>query len=177
MGEDNNFLGLGEYSLLDKFVGILDRQTDTKLTPNQLLGFLSLFNMLGVLNLIQGSGEAGLRDVSTLANLTSLANKAAKSPEAPALKDTLMGLLGGQNQSNSDLGSLLNMVGGNKKINPQMLLTLMNLLNSQFGAKGDQSGQKADSARMEDESREQAGEVQKDKDRGVELKYDKKKSS
>lgn len=171
MGDDNNFFDLGESSLHDKFVGILERQTDAKLTPNQLLGFLSLFNMMGILNLLQG-GDAGVRDVSNLANLTSLAGKAAKSPEGSALKDTLMGLLGGggQNQSGPDIGSLLNMVGGNKKINPQMLLTLLNLLSSQFGAKGDQ---KNETARLEDET----GEVQKEKDRGVELKYDKKKTS
>ncbi|MFZ5640703.1 MAG: hypothetical protein ACOY4Q_08430 [Bacillota bacterium] len=178
MGDDNNIFGPGEYSLLDRFIGILDRQTDAKLTPNQLMGFLSLFNLLGIINMVHGSAEAGLKDISTLANLTSLAGQTAKSPAGPALKDTLMGLLGGaQNQSGPDLGGLLNMVGGNKKINPQLLLTLMNLLSSQVGSgKSDQHVAKTDAA-QEGGPREQAGGEHKEKDRNVELKYDKKKTS
>lgn len=175
MGDDNNIFGLGDNSLLNRFVGILERQTDDKLTPNQLMGFLSLFNMLSILNLVHGA-DAGIRDVSALDKLTSLAGQAARTPEGSALKDTLMGLLGGQNQSGPDIGGLLNMVGGgNKKINPQMLLTLLNLLNSQMGAKSDH-GSKAEHAKIEEGSRDQAGEVSKEKDRGVELKYDKKKT-
>jgi len=179
MGEDNNSIDSGGYSLLDKFVRILDRQTDTKLSPTQLMGFLSLFNLLGVLDLMQGSADAGFKDVSTLANLTSLANKASKSPEGSAIKDALTGLLG-QNQSGPNLGNLLNMIGGgNKKINPQMLLTLMTLLNSQPGAaKAEQHVPKGDPTRIEGAARANAGEVQarKNPDPNVELKFDKKKT-
>lgn len=174
MGNDSNIFGSGDNSLLERFVGILERQTDAKLSPNQLMGFLSLFNNLSALNLVQGSADAGIKDLSALNKLTSLAGQAAKTTEGSALKDSLMGLLGSQNQSGSDLGGLLNMVGGNKKINPQMLLTLLNLLNSQMGTRNDA---KTEHPRIEERSREQAGEVAKEKDRGVELKYDKKKTS
>lgn len=177
MGDDNNIFGLGEYSLLDRFIGILDRQTDAKLTPNQLIGFLSLFNLLGTLDMVHGSAKAGIKDISNLANLTSLVSQTAKPDAEPALKDMLMGILGTQNQSGPDLGGLLNMVGGNKKINPQMLLTLMNLLNLQSGAgKSEHTGPKADTAKGEGQ-RDQAGEEHKEKDRNVELKYDKKRTS
>lgn len=164
MGDDNNIFGIGDHSMLDKFITMLDRQTDTKLTPVQLMGMLSLYSLLGILDLMRGTADTGIKDISALASLSSLAGKAAKSPEGPAIKDALMGLLGGQNQSGSDLGALLNMVGGNKKINPQMLLTLMSLLNSQSGAaKGEQSVAKVGTVKTEGAPREKVGEVQKDK--------------
>ena len=180
MGDENNIFGNEENSLLDRFFGILERQTDAKLTPTQLLGFLGLFNLLGIMNLVHGSTGSGIKDVSTLASLSALAEKATKSPDAPALKDALMGLLGGQNQSGPDLGGLLNMIGGNKKINPQMLLTLMSLMNSQSGgAKSDHSAAKANnSSKNNSTAREKTSEVGEDKkrDHTVELKFDKKKT-
>jgi hypothetical protein len=177
MGDDNNIFGPGEYSLLDRFISILERQTDAKLTPNQLMGLLSLFNLLGTLDIVHGSGKAGIKDISNLANLTSLVSQTSKPPAEPALKDMLMGILGTQNQSGPDLGGLLNMVGGNKKLNPQLLLTLMNLLSYQAGSgKSDKHTAKNDAA-QEEGQQEQAGGERQEKDRNVELKYDKKKTS
>ncbi len=115
-------------SQIERLLSVLDRQTDNKVPPNMLLGYLGMMNLMSIMSLVQGEASANF-------NLPALTGDTmAAGGNENQLKDTISNLLGGGAKSTApDLSGLLNMVtgaGGNKKLNPQMLLTLMNLANS-----------------------------------------------
>lgn len=117
-----------KHDLLDKLVNLLDRQTDNKLSPNVMLGFMGMFNLLSIMSVLRGNLDSGMREVPYLAESQDTGSK------TPSIQDTLSGVLknqsGGQG-GQTDLMNLLNNIAAKKKINPNLLLSLMSMLNSQ----------------------------------------------
>ncbi|GAB4258377.1 MAG: hypothetical protein Kow00111_04200 [Thermincola ferriacetica] len=115
-------------SHLDKLLALLDRQTDNRLHPNLLVGYLGLVNLMSIMSFIHAAEQ------NTGLALPALndAESTSVTGDEKNLKNAITSLMNsaGAGSGGPDLSSLFNMMGGNKKPNPQMLLTLMNLMNS-----------------------------------------------
>jgi hypothetical protein len=101
---------------MDAVVHLLHRQGE-KLNPAELLGFLSLFNLLGIVSFLNKGGNStprGLEAFSTLAQ--DLAKKETGGSSAAGSQSLLHNLM-----------ALLESKGG-QKLNPASLLALVNLL-------------------------------------------------
>lgn len=168
--------------LFEKLVKLLDRQTDHKMSPNVLFGFMGMFNLMSIMSLVKGNMDAGFKQVtgqedtgeakateqSVMNSLTSLLNSASGSGSGS-------GIGSGQ----PDLLGLLGNVASKKKINPGLLLSLMSMLNQ------NKSSQQASSSNNESavtrtqqtgpETEVTAEKKSPEVKREVELKYDRKK--
>ncbi len=98
--------------LLDNILYLLDRQTQKKLAPNELLGFLGLLNLISIINYINPQGQ--LSDLSH------------KKKSGDLLQNTLQNVLGENEGSGLSLGEVL----GEVKRNPEMLGNMLNLVSS-----------------------------------------------
>jgi hypothetical protein len=118
--------------LVERLITVLDRQTDHKLTPHFLLGFLGMFNMLSIMSLVHGGQKSDLKEV------TGAGESGSNSISTQTLTDTLSSLMNtqGQGTGQPDLLGLLGNAAAKKKINPSLLLTLFSLLNNQVGQSG-----------------------------------------
>ncbi len=112
--------------LVNRFMNLLDRQTDHKLNPCLLLGFLSLFNVLTVMNVVHGNLETNIKEIS--------GSSESKNLTGQSVTDTLASLIKTQETGQPDLMGLLGSVAAKKKINPSLLLTLFSMLASQTGS-------------------------------------------
>ena len=155
--------------LIDKLLSFLDRQTDHKLNPQFLLGFLGLFNLLSIMSVVNGSVKMGMKEVS---------GQSESGDAAQSVTDSLAGLLKSQGGAPNDLMGILGNLAGNKKINPGLLMSLMSMLNNQSG----QSVPKQESATVvpaaiDSVAVSEEGSEKKTSDgkQGMELKYDRKK--
>jgi hypothetical protein len=101
---------------MDAVVNLLQRQGE-KLNPAELLGFLSLFNLLGIVSFLSKGGNSAPQGLEALSSLAQgLAKKEAGesgSTGSQSLLPTLMAMLEAK---------------GGKKLNPAGLLALVNLL-------------------------------------------------
>lgn len=156
--------------LIDKLLNFLERQTDHKLSPHLLLGFLGLFNLLSIMNILHRGNGMGIKEVP-------VSTESANAGQSTV--DALSGLLKTQGAGQNDLMSLLGNLAGNKKINPGLLLSLMSMLNNQSGAKAAKE-ETSSRAPAVNESAAGSGEGIENKaadgKQGVELKYDRKKA-
>ncbi len=130
----------GGNDLIDKLIGLLDRQTDHKISPNVLLGILGLFNVLTIMSVVREAPHSGIRQVTGPGGSNG-------NPQAQDLNDTLSSLMNSQGGGQPDLMSLLGNLATKKKINPGLLLSLFSMLNqggagsSQNTQQGNQSAQ------------------------------------
>lgn len=164
--------------LFDNLVKLLDRQTDHKISPNVLFGFMGMFNLMSILNLVKGNMETGVRQ------LTEQASDAGESKvtEQSAVNSltNLLNSASGSSSGQPDLIGLLGNVASKKKINPGLLLSLMTMLNSQ-----NQNSQQTNHSNNEPavsvqkqtgtETEDSVEKKSPDDKREVELKYDRKK--
>lgn len=180
MDDLNALLGTQEKGkdLIDKLIVLLDRQTDHKLTPNILLGFLGLFNVLSIMSIVHGSGESGFKEITG----SSEADKSVTGTQA--LTETLSSLMQGTGQGTGqgagqpDLLGLLGGLASKKKINPNLLLSLFSMLNNQGAQANPASSPPVESSPQQVVQDE--GEAEKkspDEKHGVELKYDRRRGS
>ncbi|HWI54963.1 MAG TPA: hypothetical protein VNT57_04685 [Desulfobacteria bacterium] len=166
--------------LFDNLVKLLDRQTDHKISPNVLFGFMGMFNLMSILNVVKGNMDMGIKGItgqdadagestgaeqSAINTITNLLNSASGSGSGAGQPD-LMGLLGN--------------VASKKKINPGLLLSLMSMLNSQNQNSQQNKKSNNESAvtvqNQPDQENESSVEKKSPDDkREVELKYDRKK--
>lgn len=168
--------------LVDKLINLLDRQTDHKLTPNVLLGFLGLFNVLSIMSVVHGSVESGLKEITG-------SSEGDKSTGTQALTETLSSLMqgsgqglgpGGQGSGQPDLLGLLGGLASKKKINPNLLLSLFSMLNNQGAQANPASTPPVESSHEEVPVMSGEGEGEKkspDEKHGVELRYDRRRGS
>jgi hypothetical protein len=159
--------------LVDKLIKLLDRQTDHKVTPNTLLGFLGMFNILSIMSIVRGNAEPGIREI------TGSSEGGKDGPENQGLTEVLSGLMQGQGSGQPDLLGLLSGLASKKKINPNLLLSLFSMLNNQGGTPAKQTGgQTEDAPAMEATAVLDEGEKKSSDDKhGVELKYDRRRGS
>lgn len=159
--------------LIDKLMKLLDRQTDHKLTPNLLLGFLGMFNILSVMSIVHGNAESGIKEV------TGSSEGGKDGSGSQGLTEVLSSLMQGQGSGQPDLLGLLSGLASKKKINPNLLLSLFSMMNNQAGTPANQtSGQSAESPAMEAAVAPAEDEKKSSEDKhGVELKYDRRKGS
>ncbi len=165
----------------DNLVKLLDRQTDHKMSPNILFGFMGMFNLMSILSLVRGNLDTGFKEIpsqaeasesqvteqSVVNSLTSLLKSASDSGSGSAT-------------SQPDLMGILGNVASKKKINPGLLLSLMSMLNSQNqnSQQSNKSNNESAVAAQKQTSSETEEAVEKkspDAKREVELKYDRKK--
>ena len=161
--------------LVDKLVHLLDRQTDHKLTPHLLLGFLGMFNVLSIMTVVHSNGEIGVKEVSSQAETTDTGSN-------QSLMDTLGGLLKNQGTGGQpDLMGLLSSLASKKKINPNLLLSLFSMLNNQTGQAVQQPDNEPvpEAASLSKAVEKEGGAEKKTPDdkNGVELKYDRKRGA
>jgi len=114
--------------LVEKFISLLDRQMDHRLSPNTLFGILGMFNLLSITSIVRDNLGSEIREVS---GANDSGNSAAQPSQS--ITDTLSSLMKTQGQGQPDLMSLLSGLASQKKINPGLLLSLMSMLNSQAG--------------------------------------------
>ncbi len=114
-----------EKDLLDRVLSLLDRQTDHKLSPNMLLGYLGMFNVLSIMSVVHGNLDSGIKEVSAQSDGDE--NRSGQSAA-----DALSGMMNPQGAGQLDLMGLLSSIAAQKKINPSLLLSLFNMLNSQM---------------------------------------------
>lgn len=159
--------------LVDKLMKLLDRQTDHKLTPNVLLGFMGMFNMLSIMSLVHGDADTGIKEISG----TSEGSKAGA--ESQGLTEMLSSMMAGQGSGQPDLMGLLSGLASKKKINPNLLLSLFSMLNNQAGTQAKQTGgQSAETPAMEAAAAPDEDEKKSSEDKhGVELKYDRRRGT
>lgn len=159
--------------LIDKLVKLLDRQTDHKLTPNILLGFLGMFNILSIMSVVHGDAESGIKEI------TGSSEGGKDSTGNQGLTEVLSSLMQGQGSGQPDLMGLLGGLASKKKINPNLLLSLFSMLNNQAGAQANHTGsQPADAPVVEATAASDEGEKKSPEDKhGVELKYDRRRGS
>lgn len=165
--------------LVDKLIKLLDRQTDHKLTPNILLGFLGMFNILSIMSIVHGNKESGIKEI------TGSSEGSKDGSGGQGLTEALSSLMQGQGSGGQqDLMGLLSGLASKKKINPSVLLSLFSMLNNQAGTPGNQTGGQAAKAQsVEAPSVEAAvapdeGEKKSSEQKhGVELKYDRRRGS
>jgi len=101
---------------MDAVVQLLQRQGE-KLNPAELLGLLSLCNLLGIVSFLNKGGSSPPRSLETIAALArGLAKEEAGSTEAVGSRSLLPALM-----------SLLEAKGG-QRMNPAGILALVNLL-------------------------------------------------
>lgn len=164
--------------LLDKLTNLLDRQTDHKMSPNILLGFVGLFNLLSILNLVHGTQGTEIKNVS------SSSEGENPTTNAQSMVDTISGMMKGENAGQPDLMGLLGSLASKKKINPNLLLSLFSMLNNMSGPSPstscvEESGTSLPKSAPLDEKQEKKtvddGASVKDKP-GTELKYNSKKA-
>lgn len=117
-----------QQDLVERLVTLLDRQTDHRLSPNVMIGFMGMFNLLSIMSVLRGNLDHGIREIS------SLSESSEPAPKTNDLQDLLSGLMKGQagGGGQPDLLGLLGNLASKKKINPNLLLTLMGMLNSQM---------------------------------------------
>jgi hypothetical protein len=110
--------------LVDRLLSLLDRQTDHRLSPHMLMGFLGLFNMLSIMSLIRGNQDTGIKQIGS---------SGAGEGEEQGLSavENLANMLSAPGGGQPDLMGILGNVASKKKINPGLLLSLMSMLNSQ----------------------------------------------
>lgn len=161
--------------LVDKLVVLLDRQTDHKLTPHVLLGFLGLFNVLSIMSVVQGNLDGGIKEVAAPAEAGDT------GANGQSLMDTLSGLMNNQGNGQPDLMGLLSNLASKKKINPTLLLSLLSMMNPQGGspAAPQQNSPAAEVAGSE-QSRPNEDSAEKktpDDKQGVELRYDRRRGA
>lgn len=171
--------------LFDRLVKLLDRQTDHKMSPNVLFGFMGMFNLMSIMSLVNGNMDSGFKEIagqtdntepksaeqSMLNSLTSLLNSGSGSSSGSG---------SGSGSGQTDLMGLLGNVASKKKLNPGLLLSLLSMLNNQ-----NQSSQQNTppgngvvasvaeqiSSATNDEVEKKSSEARRE----VELKYDKKR--
>lgn len=160
--------------LVDKMVKLLDRQTDHKLSPNVLLGFMGMFNLMSIMSVVKSNAETGVRDVAGVVD-----NGQQPQPREQSLTDGLASLLkGGSGQP--DLMGLLGNVASKKKMNPSLLLSLLSMLNNQGASQSSPSREEpveelpAKTGSAPDNEAEHKSSPSKQE---VELKYDRKKGT
>lgn len=114
----------------EKLLAVLDRQSDDKLNPNLLLGYLGMVNLMSIMSMVHSTMDSGIGQLPASSGIPVELPKSLADENN--LKNTINNLMGkaGNNSGNPDISNLLGMVGGNKKLNPQLLLTLMNLMNN-----------------------------------------------
>jgi len=121
--------------LLDRLSVLLDRQTDHKLAPTMLLGYLGMFNLLSIMNFLQGSPEKNFKEIKEMPESVSK----DESGVSKQVTDALTGLLsaqgtgGAQGAGQPDLLGMLGSLASKKKINPTLLLSLFSMLNQAGG--------------------------------------------
>lgn len=155
--------------LIDKLLSFLDRQTDHKLGPHLLLGFLGLFNLLSIMSVVNGNVKTGMKEIS---------GQAEGGDAAQNVADSLSGLLKSQGSAPNDLMGILGNLTGNKKINPGLLMSLMSMLNNQSGQTASkQENAAVVPAAVDSVAASEEGSEKKTSDgkQGMELKYDRKK--
>ena len=159
--------------LVDKLIKLLDRQTDHKLTPNILLGFLGMFNILSIMSIVHGNTESGIREI------TGSSEGGKEGSENQGLTEVLTSLMQGQGTGQPDLMGLLGGLASKKKINPNLLLSLFSMLNNQAGSPANQTGSQPKGAPAEEvTAASDEGEKKSSEDKhGVELKYDRRRGS
>ncbi|MHB9095664.1 MAG: hypothetical protein ACYC21_13435 [Eubacteriales bacterium] len=160
--------------LVDKLMVLLDRQTDHKLTPNLMLGFLGLFNVLSIMSVVHGSPETGFKEITG----STEGNSGAAGQQS--LVDTLSGLLKNQGSGQPDLMGLLGGLAAKKKINPNLLLSLFSMLNSQAGASPQGQGNPPVEAAGGESTEVPEDEPEKktsNEKQGPELRYDRKRGA
>jgi len=113
-----------EKDLIDRFLNLLERQTDHKLSPNMLLGYLGMFNVLSIMSVVHGSADSNIKEVSGQ-------SESEENLSGQSVNDMLSNIMKPQSAGQPDLMGLLNSIAAKKKINPNLLLTLFNMLNSQ----------------------------------------------
>lgn len=169
----NSISSSGNNDLVDKMVKLLDRQTDHKLNPNILLGFMGMFNLMSIMSVVKSNTETGVREAIVPAD-----NGQAK-PQEQSLADGLSSLLkGGSGQP--DLMGLLGNVASKKKMNPSLMLSLLSMLNNQSANQSSSSREEpveelpastASALNTEVENKNMPPKQE------VELKYDRKKGT
>lgn len=159
--------------LVDKMIKLLDRQTDHKLTPNILLGFLGMFNILSIMSVVHGNAESGIREI------TGSSDGGKDSTGNQGLTEMLSSLMQGQGSGQPDLMGLLSGLASKKKINPNLLLSLFSMLNNQAGAPANQTvSPAAETPVVEATAASDEGEKKPSEDKhGVELRYDRRRGS
>lgn len=157
--------------LVDKMVKLLDRQTDHKLNPNVLLGFMGMFNLMSIMSVVKSNVETGVRDVGVVDNGQS-------KPQEQSLTDGLASLLKGGGSGQPDLMGLLGSVASKKKMNPSVLLSLMSMLNNQ-GANQSSPAREESVGELSENTGSASNNGGENKSspskQEVELKYDRKK--
>jgi len=117
--------------LVDKLVNLLDRQTDHKLSPHVLLGFVGLFNVLTIMNVVHSGLDEGIKEVRSADNETN--TQAAQTP-VDLIASLLKNQGSGSGSGTPDLMGLLGGLASKKKISPNLLLSLFSMLNNQVGS-------------------------------------------
>ena len=136
--------------LIDKLIGLLDRQTDHKISPNVLLGILGLFNVLTIMGYVRENPDTGIKQVTGDTDNGG-------GTQGQALADTLSGLMKSQGGGQPDLMSLIGNLASKKKINPGLLLSLFNMLN-QGGPAGNPNMTQPPSAQPEQKANQQSAQ-------------------
>lgn len=174
MDDLSSLLGAHDKSqdLIDKLVNLLDRQTDHKLNPNVMLGFLGLFNLLSIMTVVQGNPGGGFKEIS------GQADKSDAGISGQNITDTLSSLLNPTSGGQPDLMGLLGSLASKKNINPNLLLSLFSMLNNQ-GANLPENSQPKDVTPVNkvETSAENTEKKTSDDKKEVELKYDRKRGS
>lgn len=167
-------LGKGN-DLIDRLTVLLDRQTDHKLNPNMLFGFLGMYNLLSIVSMVRESSDQGIKEV------TGSVDTSNTKPAEQSLMDGLSSLLNNQSGGQPDLMGLLGSMASKKKINPNLLLSLFSMLNNQTAQNSspvnkhsEQPGEATSGGDAPLEEQQPEKKTPEDK-QGVELKYDRKK--
>ena len=159
--------------LIDKFMGLIDRQTDHKLGPHILLGFLGLFNVLTIMSLVHNHSGTDIKEVSGT-------GAGDANPTGQSVIDKLSGMLNTQSAGQPDLMGLLSGLASKKKINPNLLLSLFSMLGNQTGpaVSAPVSQTSETPVTVNQEITVEKGEKKTpDSKQGTDLRYDRKRES
>lgn len=139
----DDLLFLPEAQLVDKLLSIFNIQNQKQLEPNKLISILGLLNLLNIVSMAQEASNS----TNQLNNLLSNSNLPNQNIDSQQINNLIASLTNNKeekssnnttnplsellnNQGSSSLNGLLSMLtGNNNKLDPTLILKLMNLVN------------------------------------------------